>query len=141
MRSEYAMKDHEGDDPKYAQQFRARRGRGTPHWQTKEGEEPSPWPSRGAGTDEDMDLKLPEHPIFNGYYYRMPKQGNMLEAPMTILSTVRWSAVAVVPSSDIRGTWCDDLHRQSRRRGLSKDLGRTLKKVAKAMKTFDPDAS
>jgi hypothetical protein len=145
---EYAMKDLDGDGIlEYAEKFRSDAGRKNGlYWETKEGEEPSPLgelvaSGRAEGYKRAEKMKNPEP--FHGYYFRMlKKQGK--HAPGGAFDYVvkgnqigGFAVVAYPAKYGNSGVMTFVVNHD----GVvyQKDLGRNTAKVAKNMKTFDPD--
>jgi len=145
---EYAMKDLDGDGfLEYAEKFWSDAGKKNGlHWETKEGEEPSPlgelaaeaW-AEGYKKRDPKDKPIPYH----GYYYRMlMKQGK---------SATGGAYDYIVKGSMVGGFAVVAYPAQYGNSGImtfivnhdgvvyQKDLGKNTEKTAKDMKTFDPD--
>ena len=145
---EYAMKDLDGDGfLEYAEKFWSDAGKKNGlHWETKEGEEPSPlgelaaeaW-AEGYKKRDPKDKPIPYH----GYYYRMlMKQGKSATGGaydyIVKGSMVGGFAVVAYPAEyDNSGIMTFIVNHD----GVvyQKDLGKNTEGIAKDMKIFDPD--
>ncbi len=145
---EYAMKSsREGDLRVYAEKFRSDPGKKNGlYWETKEGEEPSPLGEFAADARAEGYFKteVNKGPVpYHGYYFRMlKKQGK--HAPEGAFDYIvngkqigGFAVVAYPAKYGNSGVMSFIVNHD----GVvyQKDLGRNTSKVAKAMKSFDPD--
>jgi hypothetical protein len=148
---EYALQDHDGDGlPEYARQFHSDPGKKNGlYWEAREGEEPSPLGelvakarAEGYGPEDEQQDATP----YNGYYYRiLTSQGgpNAADGAYDYIvddKMIGGFAVVAYPAEYGNSGVMTFLVNHDGK-VFQKDLGDDTETLAKAMQSYDPDAS